>query len=93
MAYADIVEMAQSTTLRQRIAAAVAGEGEADPVQWAADNMWHLAASPGWADDWSYARDTATVNTNPDVGARSDVIDDPQILSAVQARRTALAAP
>ncbi len=93
MAYTDIVEMATNATLRTRFAAAAAAEGEDDPSRWAADNAWHLAASPGWADAWAYAEDTATVNQNPDTGMRNDVITDGMILSAVQARQAALATP
>lgn len=93
MAYIDIVQMATNATLRTRVAAAAAAEGEGDPTQWAADNMWRIAAAPGWSDAWDYAEDTKTDNVNPDTGARDDVISDSMILAAVQARRAELAAP
>lgn len=93
MAYIDIVQMATNPTLRTRVAAAAAAEGEPDPLGWAEANMWAIAAAPGWADAWDYAEDTRTDNVNPDTGARDDVISDVMILSAVQERRAALAAP
>lgn len=77
--------MATNASLRERVAAAAAGEGITDPLQWAADHMWAVASSPGWAAAWDYAEDTKTENVNPDTGARLDVIDDSMILSAVQA--------
>lgn len=89
MSYKDVLEMAESYSLMRRVAACAAQEGIANPLQWAADSMWTLAATPGWAADWAYAVDTATVNQNPDVGQRDDVIDDAQILSAVQANKPA----
>lgn len=85
MSYRSIVEMASSQSLIARIAACAAQEGvETNPLTWAQDNIWKVAASPGWADQWSYAVDTATVNVNPDTGARNDVITDGNILSVVQ---------
>lgn len=91
MAYSSIVEMATSYSLISRVAAAAAQEGEQDPMTWAQQNAWEVAAQPGWADSWDYAKDTATVNQNPDTGARNDVISDQQILGAVQAIRGATA--
>ena len=85
MSYSAIVDIANSHTLMQRIIAAAASEGIAGPDSWVMANRWKLAATPGWAADWDYAKDTATANTNPDVGARTDVIDDAKILAAVQA--------
>lgn len=85
MFYNAVVEMAQSASLRNRVAACAAAEGVTNPEQWAASKMWALASSPGWAEDWAYAQDTYTVNQNPDTGARTDVIGDAQILAAVQA--------
>jgi hypothetical protein len=88
VSYTSIVEMATNPSLRSRVAACAAEQNLADPDQWAADNMWWLAAQPGWAQDWDYAKDTYQINANPDLGARTDVIDDAQILAAVQARMT-----
>lgn len=85
MVYSAIVDMANSASLRSRVAAAAAAEGASDPEQWARANIWRIAASPDWATDWAYAVDTATVNVNPDTGARIDVISDADILAAVQA--------
>lgn len=85
MSYSSVVEMAQSNSLRMRIVACVAQEGIDNPEQWTSSNMWKIASQPGWAADWDYAKGTYNVNSNPDTGARTDVIDDAQILSAVQA--------
>ena len=93
MAYSSIVEMANDNDLRQRCIAAVAEQGVDQPDGWVANNMWHLAATTGWAADWEYAKDTYTINLNPNLGQRGDVIDDAQIEAAVQGRIDALAAP
>jgi hypothetical protein len=77
--------MASSQSLLSRIVAAAAGEGLSNPLQWAQSNVWQLVSSAGWADSWSYARNGATVNVNPDTGQRDDTITDQMILSAVQA--------
>lgn len=85
MSYSSIVEMAESESLRSRITAAAAVEGVDNPTQWIFSAIWQLAASPGWADQWDYAKATYQVNANPDLGARNDVISDTNILAAVQA--------
>lgn len=85
MSYQSIVEMAGSQSLLQRIVAAAASEGRTEPLGWAQGSIWHVVSEPGWADAWDYAKDTATVNHNPDLGARNDVINDGMILAAVQA--------
>lgn len=85
MAYVHLVEMASSQSLMNRIAACAALEGIDNPREWAMARMWKIAATPGWADDWSYASDEYTPEKNPDTGARPDVIGDEKILPAVQA--------
>lgn len=85
MSLGVIVEMANSTALRDRIAACAAQEGIADPVAWASQRMWEFAAQAGWADSWAYAVQNYNKNQNPETGARDDVITDQTILSAVQA--------
>lgn len=89
MSYTSIVEMANSSSLIGRLTAAAAGESIASPEQWTRTNLWKIVSSPGWADNWQFASDNATVNTNPDLGIRTDVINDASILSAVQAIHTA----
>lgn len=88
MSYTSIVEMANSSSLIGRLTAAAAGEGIANPEQWVRTNLWKIVSSPNWSADWAYASDTATVNTNPDLGIRTDVIDDNKILAAIQAVHT-----
>lgn len=85
MSYQSIVEMAGSQSLMGRIAAAAADEGQENPVPWVQTNIWHIvAADQGWADAWDYARDAATLDNNPDTGARPGVINDSMILAVVQ---------
>jgi len=88
MSYTSVVEMASSQSLLSRIVAAAAGEGQIDPLIWAQANIWKLVSSPGWADAWDYAENAATINNNPDTGARDDTITDAMILSSVQSLRT-----
>lgn len=85
--YSSVVEMASNQTLFNRCVAAAAEQGELQPDGWVSNNIWHLAASPGWDDAWEYAKSTG--NNAP--GEHSGVIDDAMILAAVQARRDALA--
>jgi uncharacterized protein YjiK len=85
MAYSSIVEMASSFSLISRVAAAAASEGVADAITWANGNIWRVVAeNEEWATNWGYAVDTATINVNPDTGARTDVISDQMILAVVQ---------
>lgn len=83
MAYQDIVEMHDSSTLRARITACVALEGISDPDNWAYQNAWKTAAQPGWADAWAYARDNGMID-EAERGRNGGVISDSMILSAVQ---------
>ena len=85
MSYNIVVAMVASTSLTTRCAAAASGEGVQTPLAWAQENAWELASSPGWADAWKSAMDSLTVNANPDIGQRDDVITDGMILAAVQA--------
>jgi hypothetical protein len=89
MSYTSVVEMASSSSLIGRLTAAAAAESIENPEAWTRTNLWSLVSSPGWADQWAYAFDTATVNTNPDLGVRTDVISDGDILAAIQAVHTA----
>lgn len=89
MTYNSIIEIAQNQALIGRIAAAAVAEGVPDPELWAANHKWQVAAQPGWADAWLYAKENTTVNTNPNIGQRDDVINDAMILAAVQAIREA----
>jgi hypothetical protein len=84
MSYNAVVSMANSNSLRMRIVAAAAEQNVVNPQQWAQDNLWHVVASPGWAEKWRYALETLTINQNPDLGARDDVISDGDLLAVVQ---------
>lgn len=100
MTYLSMMETANSYTLQQRVQAAAAQEAASADVDlpggvatWVLNNILTLVASNGWADKWQYAKDTETVNVNPDTGARNDVISDADILAAVQPRVLALKPP
>lgn len=85
MTYMSMSAVRDSHSLYTRIVAAAADEGIASPDVWVAQRLWPFAAQPGWVEAWEYAADVYTVNSNPDTGARTDVISDAMILSAVQA--------
>jgi len=86
MTYQSIVEMAGNQTLIARVTAAAADEGQADPQAWVQPRIWKIVAhDSGWSDAWDYARETATLDHNPDTGARPGVINDQMILTSVQA--------
>ncbi len=84
MAYEDVSKLAHDGNLRERLIAAAAMEGIADPEQWVDGKRWDFAAQPGWAD--AYASAIASFIDMP--GLRAGVISDAQILSAVQALNT-----
>ena len=89
MSYLTINEIADSASMQARIRACVAQEAASAGLSisvgsWVAERMLRFAASPGWADKWQYAKDTYRVDFNPDTGARSDVINDADILAVVQ---------
>jgi len=84
MSYNTIGKIASSPGLNKRISACAAQEGEKNVSSWMLNNIWTVAASPGWDGAWESAENTQTENTNPDIGARNDVITDGMILSAVQ---------
>lgn len=60
--------------------AAVEKPGE-DPLSWAANHSWQVAAAPGFADAYS----SAVAGGVPNPGRDPAVISDAQILGAVQA--------
>ena len=84
MAYEDVSKLAHDGNLRERLIAAAALEGIADPEAWVDGKRWEFAAQPGWAD--AYASAVATFIDLP--GLRPGVITDAQILAAVQALNT-----
>jgi hypothetical protein len=78
--------MAGSQSLTSRIVAAAAQEGRTDPLPWVQQRIWIIVSyDTGWPAAWDYARDTATLDNNPDTGVRPGVITDQMILTVVQA--------
>jgi hypothetical protein len=81
VSYSDIAMMADNNDLRMRITAAAAEENKTRPYeQWVAQNIWQLAATPGWDDAWA----SALASLNPRPGWDAGVISDGMILAAVQ---------
>lgn len=83
MAYSDQAMLSQDYDFAQRIAACAAVEIELNgeqPMVWASNNQWLIAAAPGFAD--AYASAVAGGVQRP--GNDPSVISDQQILAAVQ---------
>ena len=93
MAYNTLIHIRSSTGLRNRLVAAAAQEGVELPERWVENSLWAIISNSEWIAAWEYAANTMTVNHNPDIGARDDVIGDQMILAAIQARITELANP
>jgi hypothetical protein len=83
MAYTDQADLAVDVDFQRRLAACGSTELdlEQNPLVWASDHQWTVAAAPGFAD--AYASAVASGVPNP--GKDPAVISDAQILSAVQA--------
>jgi len=86
MAYSDQSLLSQDSDFAQRIAACAAVEAPKthQPLQWAVDHVWWIAASPGFADAYAYALATDVERPGNDPA----VITDAQILASVQALLT-----
>ena len=91
MSYTSQADLSVDPDFIHRLSAAAAVEVDKthQPVQWAADHVWWIAAAPGFAD----AYESAQVAGNPAPGKDPAVISDAQILSAVQALLTELETP
>ena len=86
MTYQSVSDMQASMSLRQRCVAAAAGEGSLSPDAWVAEHSWQIVSyDAGWVEAWDYAIAEATLDNNPDTGARPGVINDSMILTVVQA--------
>lgn len=85
MAYSDVALLSQDNDFINRTRAAVAQEGEADPVGWSNDHQWQMAGAPTFGDKYAYAILSGVERPGND----QSVISDPEILSAVQALRQA----
>jgi hypothetical protein len=91
MSYWDVALMAEDEDLRKREAAAYAQEPNPayDPIEWATQKGFLLAASPGWDAAWA----SALAGGNPAPGRDAGVITDGMILSAVQGQLPQLMPP
>lgn len=78
--------------------AAAAAAGEPNPVTWIDQQIYGMVplmltlpdagnVRQYWWQVWEYAESTMTVNSNPDIGARTDVILDAWINSVIMTHR------
>ena len=83
MSYSAQAQLSADGDFTNRVAACAAVEVDTpdQPTAWARDNIWRIAASPGFADKYEYALNTDVENP----GADPAVITDGDILAAVQA--------
>lgn len=88
MAYSDVALLSQDFDFYQRVNACVATESQAEPTLWTQQNIWLMAASPGFGE--AYASALASAVDRP--GNDPAVISDDQILSAVQGLLTSVSA-
>lgn len=87
MSYTSFAQIAESSSLRVRIVACAAQEGEGrNAPRWAAEHAWELPGAD-WVAAWEYAL-AAHPEQDYDPGADASVVTDQMILSAVQARRS-----
>jgi len=84
MSYSALHRMKESRGLWERLVSAAAQESILHPESWVNENHWPLVSRSDWLDAWKYAEDTMTVNHNPDIGARDDVLNDGMLLAAIQ---------
>ena len=84
MAYSSISLLAQDYDFINRVASCAANEVSKtyQPLQWASEHIWWVAASPGFGEAYQYALDTDPPVERP--GWDPSVITDGQILAAVQ---------
>lgn len=84
MSYLSISTIAANSSMRARVAACAAQEGEQQPETWAFTNSLRWAASPGWDAAWDSAE---AANPGQDHGANQACITDGMILATVQGLR------
>ena len=80
--YGDALQVLRDEEERSRIEPddCTATEGILDADSWWYTHRWLLAASPGWAEAWAYARSSGKES----IGLDEAVITDGDILAAVQ---------
>src|SRR5262245_22860724 len=85
MSYSAQALLSQDGDFINRVSACAAVETDKSqyPKRWAEENIWWIAAAPGFADQYEYALNSQPPNPRP--GDDPAVITDAQILSAVQA--------
>jgi len=87
MAFSDQALLSVDVDFINRAAACAAVEidlTDTQPVQWAVENVWFIAAAPGFADDYA----SAIAAGVPRPGNDQSVISDDELRAAVQAHNT-----
>jgi hypothetical protein len=82
MTYAIHADIVQSSTMRQRIMACVAQEGQANPTAWVNANIWALPKAD-WIAAWASAE---AGDPGGDHGSNEGAVTDGMILASVQAQ-------
>lgn len=83
MSYSSQAALSRDGDFMLRIAACAQQEitlNEQSAIDWATENIWEVAAAPGFADKYEYALATGV----PRPGNDESVISDAEILSVVQ---------
>jgi hypothetical protein len=82
MSYLGVSAISKNQSMRDRVAACAAAEGNTFPESWTAQYALHWASAPGWDAAWASAEVAAP---GADHGKNEGVITDAMILSQVQA--------
>ena len=80
-----VTALANDNYIHARVAAAAALAGVADPMTWAFDHRWKIAAYGTIAATYEYAEGAKTINVNQNTGERTDTITDTVLSDAVAA--------
>ena len=91
MSYSSQAELSRDPDFLSRVAACAAVEVPKpnSPTDWANQNIWWIAAAPGFADSYEYALNTDVERPGNDPA----VVTDAQIGAAVQALLAEQATP
>jgi hypothetical protein len=84
MSYSTHAAIAGNGSIRLRVAACAAQEGQTSPKQWADQNIWTLVKSD-WIAAWNSAE---AANPGEDHGTNEAAVTDGMILASVQAAMT-----
>jgi hypothetical protein len=87
--FSYITALANDGDIQERVAACAANKGERDPLGFATQYRWKIAAHGAGAEAlaavYEYAERTKTINVNQRTGQRTDSITDAMLEAAVDA--------